>query len=103
MEMVLVLTTDLIKSINKLENMFIHILFKNYVCTSMLTINMGQINGENLPELDDRTVIDERFRMFYEHVRSTQAHTRKNRIVKTVVSQGLLLVCFFLATLVMLL
>ena len=102
-DMVFVLTTDLVRCINKLENMFIHILFKNYVCTSMLTNNMGQINGENLPELDDRTVIDERFRMFYEHVRSTQAHTRKNRIVKTVVSQGLLLVCFLLATLVMLL
>ena len=101
--MVFVLLTDLIKSINKLENIFVYLLFKNYVCTSMLTNNMSQINGENLPELDDRTVIDERFRMLYDHVRSAQAHTRKNRIVKTVVSQGLLLVCFVTAVLVMLL
>ena len=102
-DLVFILLTDLVKSINKLENMFVHILFKNYVCTSMLTNNMSQINGENLPELDDRTVTDVRFRMLYDHVRSTQAHTRKNRIVKTVVSQGLLLVCFVSAVLVMLL
>ena len=102
-DMVFVLTINLVKCINKLEDIFVHILFKNYVCTSMLTNNMGQINGENLPELDNRTVIDDRFRWLYDHVRSTQAHTRRNKIVKTVVSQGLLLVCFLVATLVMLL
>ena len=101
--MVFVLTTDLVKSINTLENIFIHILFKNYVCTSVLTNNMCQIKGESLPELDSRMVIDERFRMLYDHVRSAQAHTRKNRIMTTIVSQGLLLICFVTAVLVMLL
>ena len=102
-DMVFVLTIKLVKCINKLEDIFVHILFKNYVCTSMLMNNMGQINGENLPQLDNRTVINDQFRWLYDHVRSTQAHTRRNKIVKTVVSQGLLLVCFLVATLVMLL
>ena len=102
-EMIFVLTTDLVKCINELENIFIHILFKNYICTSMLTNNMGQINGGSLPELDNNTAIDERFKMFYEHVRATQTHIKKKRFIKTIMSQGILLACLFLAVLVMLL
>ena len=75
--MVFILTTDLVKCINELENIFIHILFKNYICTSMLTNNMGLINEGSLPELDNNTAIDQRFKMFYEHVRATQASLRK--------------------------
>ena len=92
--MVFILLTDLVKSINKLENVFVHILFKNYVNTSMLTNNLGQIDGENLPKLPPSRMIDDRFRMLYNHVRSTQAYTRKNKIIKTVVSHGLVLTCF---------
>ena len=102
-DMILVLTVNLVKCINKLDNIFVHILFQNYICTSMLTNNMAQINGESLPELDNRTVIDEKFRMLYNHIRSTQKHTRKNKIVKAMLSQGLALACFIVAILVMLL
>ena len=102
-EMVFVLTTDLVKCINELENIFIHILFKSYICTSMLTNNMSQIDEGSLPELHDNTAIDQRFKMFYEHVRTTQAHIKRKRFIKTIMSQGTLLACMISAILVMLL
>ena len=69
----------------------------------MLTSNMSQINEGSLPELSDNTAIDQRFRMFYEHVRATQKHVRKKKFIKTIVSQGTLLACLILAVLIMLL
>ena len=102
-EMVFVLTTDLIKCINELESIFVHILFKSYICTSMLISNMSQINEGSLPELSDNTAMDRKFKMFYEHVRTTQKHVRKKRFVKTIMSQGTLLACLISAVLIMLL
>ena len=100
-DMVFILLTNLVKSIKKLENIFIHILFKNYVNTSMLTNNLSQMDGKNLPELPASRIIDDRFRMLYNHVKLTQAHTRKNKIIKTVVSHGLVLTCFVVAIVAM--
>ena len=100
-DLVFILLTNFVKSVRKLENVFVHILFKNYVNTSMLTNNLGQIDGKNLPELPASRIIDDRFCMLYNHVRSTQAYTRKNRFIKTIVSHGLLITCFVGAILAM--
>ena len=105
-EMVFVLTTDLVKCINELGKycpLFIYILFKNYICTSMLINNMSQIGEGSLPILHDNTAIDQRFKLFYEHVRTTQARIKRKRLIKTTMSQGTLLVCLISAVLVMLL
>ena len=96
-DMVYTLLMSLIENIEKLDNVFVYILFKNYISTSILTGNLTQMQGENLPELPASQNIDTRFRMSYNCARLTQTHIRKNKMIKAVASHGLVLICFFIA------
>ena len=91
-DMVFTLLMGLIKNIKKLDNVFVYILFKNYVSTSILTSNLSQMDGKNLPELPASQNIDDRFRMSYNCAKLTQAHIRKNKMIKTVASHGLVII-----------
>ena len=91
-DMVFILLMGLIKNIKKLDNVFVYILFKNYVSTSILTSNLSQMDGKNLPELPASRNIDDRFRMSYNCAKLTQAHIRKNKMIKTVASHGLVII-----------